>query len=538
LDFLGIWCLEFEISEYPNTRDSVSKDYLRLQCLDSDHTILGKRVCLHSTLQAKGRAMVQEAQPSVRNRALQPENMADLLSSRKINDSIARRAIAGMPEFILVQTDPQRGGAGLVKTCRLTALPPLDLNNRLIPALLLTAGRRRAKDGSLGLVEIPFDTAGGPIRPAPLGCWDDVAGLVSEAVIGEIDQAFRSKPVIYRFGDCGLLRAFWRLISGEGRSEPNRHDRKSILHPVLFAERRAASSRRADFPGWLDEKLFEKHPVLMVGARRKHLLAIRLRRPIEPMAVGLKQRRLGPKDVLGIDPFINPFYRAAAQASDRLARLLAEPPRPVEAGEDAAFMDLLRGRYILNGRGAYRNFSIQNWGEREGKRCISVCLSMGRKSFLQQTLPEPVFIHWDLRRYPVTVFSYLMVGSDTETDVVFSDILVWCNHPSICRHAFVRGLQEGGPPHYGTVCTESTRHRLLRLHSRDKAFDPAAYLVEKLRSAARVLRYGLRRRDMGITQHNQFAKVPETEFQAVIRGYAEARRFAEQTRSEFVTFDR
>ena len=27
-DFLGIWCLEFDISEYLNTRDSISKDCL------------------------------------------------------------------------------------------------------------------------------------------------------------------------------------------------------------------------------------------------------------------------------------------------------------------------------------------------------------------------------------------------------------------------------------------------------------------------------------------------------------------------------
>ena len=27
LDFIGIWCLEFEISEVLNTRDIISKDY-------------------------------------------------------------------------------------------------------------------------------------------------------------------------------------------------------------------------------------------------------------------------------------------------------------------------------------------------------------------------------------------------------------------------------------------------------------------------------------------------------------------------------
>jgi hypothetical protein len=461
--------------------------------------------------------------------------MADAFSRRSFNDAIARRVIAGVPEFILVQPDPRRDGAGCVS---LTALPAQDLSRRLMPTLMLKVASRMAVDGSLGLVEIPFDSVGGPLHPTPLGCWDDVAGLVSEAVIGEIDQAFRSRPPSYRCFDRGLIRAFWRLISGEGRPEPDRCDRKPRLHPVLFAERRAAFGRRADGPGWLGEALSGNHPVLMVGARRKHLLALRLRRPVVPAPGGSKRRRLGQRDILGIDRFISPLYRVAEHTSDRLARLLAEPPRLVEAEEDAAFMDQLRGRYTLNGRGAYRNFSIQNWGAREGKLCTSVCLSLGRKPFLQQTLPEPVFIHWDLRKYPVTVFAYMMIGSDTETDVVFSDILVWCNHPSICRHAFVRRLKEDGPPHYGTVCTESTRHRLLRLLTLDTAFDPAAYLVEKLRSAARVLRYGLRRRDMGITQYNPFAKVPETEFQAVIRGYAEARRFADQTRAEFVTFDR
>ena len=29
-DFIGIWCLEFEISEYLNTRDSVTKDDLSI----------------------------------------------------------------------------------------------------------------------------------------------------------------------------------------------------------------------------------------------------------------------------------------------------------------------------------------------------------------------------------------------------------------------------------------------------------------------------------------------------------------------------
>jgi len=31
LDFIGIWCLGFDISEYLNTRDSDSKDYLSIE---------------------------------------------------------------------------------------------------------------------------------------------------------------------------------------------------------------------------------------------------------------------------------------------------------------------------------------------------------------------------------------------------------------------------------------------------------------------------------------------------------------------------
>jgi hypothetical protein len=30
-DFIEIWCLEFEISEYLNTQDSISKDYLTIE---------------------------------------------------------------------------------------------------------------------------------------------------------------------------------------------------------------------------------------------------------------------------------------------------------------------------------------------------------------------------------------------------------------------------------------------------------------------------------------------------------------------------
>ena len=483
--------------------------------------------------------MAPAAPTNFRNVALQLAGKADELSIYKFGDAIARQAVTGLQEFILVQAEPKRGAAGTGRTCRMTALPWWHFNSRFLPALPLKSTTWSAPDGSLSLTEIPVENTGGPIRPMALGSWDDVAGLVGETALGELDHAFRSKPVSYHFDDRLLLRAFWRLISGAARPGPKRRNGNPGVHRTLFGERRALLGRRPELPYWLEEKLSAKHPVLMVGNRKKHVLAIRLRRPVEPMAVGLSRRRIGPEEIQDVDPFINPFYQVAELVSGRLARLLAAPPaEPGEEEEDAAFLDLLRRRYILNGRGAYRNFSIQNWGERDGKPCVSACLAMGRRPFLQQTLTEPVFIHWDLRNYPVTVFAHMVVGSDTKTDVVNCDTLVECHHPSIWRHAFVRKLQEGGPPHYGTVCTESTRYRLLQMLSRDKVFDPAEFLVEKLRSAARVLRYGLRRRDMGITQYNQFAKVPEAEFQAVVRGYDEARRFAEQARAEIIYFDR
>ena len=483
--------------------------------------------------------MAPAAPPSFRDQALQLAGKTDAISIVKFNDLIARQAISGVPEFILVQANPKRSGAGNGNAFQLSALPWWHLNSRFLPALPLRVGTWSAPDGSLSLTEISSVTPGGPIRPMVLGCWDDVSGLVSEMAIGELDLVFRSKPVNYQFDDRGLLRAFWRLISGDSPVVSRRKQDKPGTHRILFGERRMLLGRRPELPDWLHERLSAEHPVLMVGTRKKHVMAIRLCRPIDPMNVGLSRRRISPEDIRDVDPFINPFYQVAEQTSDRLWRLLATPPpHPGKEEEDAAFMDLLKKGYILNGRGAYRNFSIQNWGERDGKLCISVCLAMGRKPFLQQTLPEAVFIHWDLRNYPVTVFAHMVVGNDTKTDVVNCDTLVECHHPSICRHAFVRQLQEGGPPHYGTVCTESTRYRLLQLLSKDKVFDPAEFLVEKLRSAARVLRYGLRQRDLGISQYNQFAKVPETEFQAVVRGYAEARRFAEQARAEIIYFDR
>jgi hypothetical protein len=483
--------------------------------------------------------MAPAAPPSFREQALQLAGRTDEVSIYKISDAIARQAIMALPEFILVQPAPKRSGSAAGKACQLFALPWWHLNSRFLPALPLKSITWRAPDGSLSLTEIPVENAGGPIRPMALGSWDDVSGLISEMAIGELDHVFRSKPVSYQFDDRGLLLAIWRLISGESPPRPKNRQTRPATHRVLFGERRAQLARREALPYWLDEKLSAKHPVLLVGTRKKHVLAIRLRRPVEPMNIGLSRKRIGSDDIHDVDPFINPFHQAAEQTSGRLVRLLAEaPPQPVEEEEKKAFMDLLSKRYSMNGRGPYSNFSIQNWGQRDGKLCISFCLWLGHKPFLQQTLPEPVFIHWDLRNYPVTVFAHMVVGSDTKTDVVNCDTLVECHHPSIWRHAFVRKLQDGGPPHYGAVCTESTRFRLVQLLSRDKIFDPAEFLVEKLRSAARVLRYGLRRRDMGISQYNQFAKVPETEFQAVVRGYDEARRFAEEARAEIIYFDR
>lgn len=483
--------------------------------------------------------MAPAVPPSFRDQAQQLVGRTDEGSFYKVNDAIARQATKAMPEFILAQPDPKRSESAGGKFCQLFALPWWLLNSRFLPALPLKSITWSAPDGSLSMTEIPLETAGGPIRPMALGSWEDVVGLVSETAISELDHVFRSKPMNYQFDDRGLLLAIWRLISGESPPRPKSRPDRPSAHRVMFGERRAQLIRREELPWWLDEKLSAKNPVLLVGTRKKHVLAIRLRRPVEPMNIGLSRKRIGPGDIQDVDPVINPFHQAAEQTSGRLVRLLAAAPsQPAEEEEKAAFMDLLSKRYILNGRGAYRNFSLQNWGQRDGKPCIAFGLQLGRKPFLQQTLPEPVFIHWDLHNYPVTVFAHLVVGSDTKTDVVNCDTLVECRHPSIWRHAFVRKLQEGGPPYYGSVCTESTRFRLVQLLSRDKVFDPAEFMVEKLRSAARVLRYGLRRRDMGISQYNQFAKVPETEFQAVVRGYAEARRFAEQARAEIIYFDR
>lgn len=87
---------------------------------------------------------------------------------------------------------------------------------------------------------------------------------------------------------------------------------------------------------------------------------------------------------------------------------------------------------------------------------------------------------------------------------------------------------------------EETPYRIIKLHHRQDNFDPVLCLLEQLRAAARILRYGLRSRDVGIAQHNPFAKIkdPEKQFQAIIKERHRAKKYARKHKAELISFFR
>ena len=55
-DFIGIWCLEFDISEYLNTRDAVSKDDLSVRYRSVEFHIWDSRIrCIEKLFGVVGR---------------------------------------------------------------------------------------------------------------------------------------------------------------------------------------------------------------------------------------------------------------------------------------------------------------------------------------------------------------------------------------------------------------------------------------------------------------------------------------------------
>ena len=487
----------------------------------------------------------ERASASIRSRILLRDRIGILAVAnnpsmrRELNGLVARRALAWVPEVLLLRPEAACEGIrnGRVQCVSPVPAPQLD-------DVLLTRIHRAVTDGDdaapgFSLVPVDPDT-GLPSRWNAVGwSWQEMADAVSEATLETLHAAFRGRAARYQYAAADLLHRTWKLISGANETTVPCPGERFDSHDIFFRKRRRALAENREMPVCLPNDTDPAQPVLLAGCRNRFMLGLLLRQGVDPLDHAGGGGRITPEDIEREFGLINPLYRTAEQTCDGILPQLSSPTtgKSVTA-EDRSFLEMLSRRFILFGQGAYRHFSIQHWGYHDGRACVAVCLSLGRKPFLQQAVAEPMFIYWDLKNHPITVFFYFVIEEGKLVDLLNSIVMTECNHPSICRHAFVRRAQEQAPPHYGTVCTENTRFRLLGLLEKASELDPAAFLVAQLRATARILRYGLRQRDLGITQHNQFGKVPASEFQAVIQGYDQASEFAARNGAEIVYFDR
>jgi hypothetical protein len=164
---------------------------------------------------------------------------------------------------------------------------------------------------------------------------------------------------------------------------------------------------------------------------------------------------------------------------------------------------------------------------------------MGSRPFIQQVVKDPIFVFWDLRQHPITVFTEWILnraGGSMLQALGQIPVMAESNHPSICCHAFVE--RDRAYPHRGKICMEETPLRIVSLHRRHPGFDPVSCLLEQMRAAVRILRYGVRERDRKISQHNPYRPDEVRDYQALVMGWDAARDLAGRHNAEIVPYAR
>jgi hypothetical protein len=365
--------------------------------------------------------------------------------------------------------------------------------------------------------------------------WQELVGDILESSFQSmytLSGYFRSE---YRLPSLHLFRLVSEIISGQNPQKA----------PVPAADefsnnftkiRSRMSKKFIQAPGPSIKDMAGDKPALIMASHSKNMVVAQLRKDFPVSKDIILRKKISGNDIEDYFTIRNPLYQMVVSIYQTMERALR--PRMNKKKEDQAdrlFLDGLEKQRVLHGKGKYKNFSIRFYRNR-GRSAVRLILSLGNKPFLQQVSSKPaVFIFWDLKKYPISVF-FQQHMSDDEIDLANIGLYAQCRHTSIWRHAFIKRTQKYPP--VGSICMEYTNWRILALHRRYSRFNPAACLIEQLRAAARILRYGVRERDRQICQHNDFRKVPENEYQAVIKGWTRARRFAQEHDAEIVPYAR
>jgi hypothetical protein len=341
-----------------------------------------------------------------------------------------------------------------------------------------------------------------------------------------------------------IFRRIWEIISEQPQLPLSSQARASAEFLGVWKDLR---------PGPNGEAQFFKSSLSPSGRLKPSLLASvrsRLQDNKEMLLYGLRGKwaeKLSPNpgekiELSDLDEpvcFPNPFYHLALQAFGEAEGAFHSSRRPEdEKGEEArdqAFLQRLRRAWVLEGVGEYKKFQIHF----HPSEFLTLSMSLGKKPFLQQVGVSPIFVYWDLKKHPIYVFAQFSLNECTQiergmlTNTVF---FAESDHPSILRHAFVRRVRENSPA--GSICTESTSLRILNLLRSGPSFDPVFCFLEQMRAAARILKYGVRERDQNIQQHNPFPQVQWQEYQAVVQGWEEARKFAREKGADIIPYER
>jgi hypothetical protein len=333
-----------------------------------------------------------------------------------------------------------------------------------------------------------------------------------------------------------LFRRIWEVIT--------RQESPAQLIPAKFdfnkefnMMRRKIKEAYGGFPGRVLEPVARKQPILVVGSQNPTMVILGLRNVSSSLRGSIQDRQFMRSDLERYFPLQNPFYQSVVGAYDDMRWKIQHLTFDEQSDcLDRTFLEMFSGKRLWRGQGPYKNFSME-FIRATDRPSARIAMSLGNKPFLQQVSQDPIFILWDLKKYPVSVFvQHPLDGAVDLTALSTIPVQTKCAHPSIYRHAFVNRARNH--PHVGSICMEDTRRRILSVQRRQDHFDPAIYLLEQIRGAGRILRYGVRARDKRISQHNHYSKVPPEEYQAVIQGQAQAQQFAKEHGVEIVSYAR
>jgi hypothetical protein len=457
-------------------------------------------------------------------------------------EMILLQVIGKIPQFMLllpgVEGDPED-----LKEWMVIPLNPKALDPKILASALPKMPAPR--EPGLRVYEVvgenskPREEDG---RSMPVPFMDLVLDL-REATLEYLFKLFHPHTSRRTVKTLRIFRRSWEVISGQPQLPLCSQARASAEFMGIWKNLRPGPNGEAQFLKNSLSPLGRVKPSLLVSVRNsprdKRMLLYGFR---GKWANGLSLNTGDKIDLSDLDEPIsvpNPFYQLALHAFAEAQSAFRSIKRPGdENGEevrDQAFLQLVRKERLLEGVGEYRKFSIRL----QPPDVLRISLSLGNRPFLQQVGVSPTFIYWDLKKYPVHIFFQFPLTEFTQIErglVTNAIFFVESNHPSIFRHAFVRRYRENS--RVGTICTEATSLRILNLLRSGPSFDPVVCLLEQMRAAGRILKYGVRERDQHLQQYNPFTRVEWKEYQKVVNGWDEARRFAQEKRADIIPYER